>query len=73
MGKLIKIFLLISVFAVVAYSQAGDTSAKRDTISQSTVQPTTSTTTVSSGEKKITTNVIPKKPTNWSRVKELFL
>jgi hypothetical protein len=75
MGKLIKIILTISVFAAVAYTQTGDTSAKRDSISQSTNQPTTSTSAYvyPSGEKKVITNVIPKPKTNWSRVKDLFL
>jgi hypothetical protein len=75
MGKLIKIILTISIFAAVAYTQSVDTTAKRDSISQSTNQPTTASSTFvyPAGEKKTVTNIIPKKPTNWSKVKDLFL
>lgn len=73
MGKLIKIFLVAVVLSLAfAYAQPVDTTAKRDSSSQ--VITAASTVTPSSGVKKAVTGIkTTKPPTNWSKIKDLFL
>jgi len=71
MGKLIKIFIIAGLSMAFAYAQTIDTTAKQDSSSQ-TVKAA-STVTPSSGQKKAVTGITRKPPTNWSKIKDLFL
>jgi hypothetical protein len=75
MGKFIKIVLTISVAVVIAYAQTSDTSSKPDSTLQGLNQQSSSAIPVVSPSvgKKGITKIIPKAPTNWSKVKDLFL
>jgi hypothetical protein len=66
MEKIIKIFLMVAAAAALSFAQAADTTAKVDSAAQKVAAPAVD-------QKKVITNVRPKVPTNWSKVKDLFL
>jgi hypothetical protein len=72
MGKVIKIFLAVCCAVAFAFAQTVDSTVAQDSSSQvvSTTTPAASSTNV----KKATTGTQPgKAPTNWSKIKDLFL
>jgi len=71
MGKLIKIFIVAGLSMAFAYAQTIDTTAKQDSSSQAV--KAASTVTSYTGQKKAVTDIKPKPPTNWSKIKDLFL
>jgi hypothetical protein len=68
MNNVIKIVLIIASSMVIAFAQAADTTAKQQTSS-----PAASATVSPANGKSIATKVTPKAPTNWSKIKDLFL
>jgi hypothetical protein len=71
MKSFIKIALFLIATSVVAYTQTTDSSKASDSTAQNIQSP--NTVVYPAGEKKAVTKIIPKTPTNWSKVKELFL
>ena len=71
MDKCAKIFLAVCTTMAIAFAQASDTAANQQSIKQAA--PASGTTISSVNSKPITTNVTPKAPTNWSKIKDLFL
>jgi len=72
MGKVTKIFLAVCLAAAFAFAQAVDTTVTQDSTVQTvaTATPAPASTSV----KKATTGNLPgKAPTNWSKIKDLFL
>jgi hypothetical protein len=68
MEKCIKLFVILSAAAAIAYAQVANTPVKQN------VSPTTSgVVTVSSDGKKFIAHTAPTTKTNWSKVKDLFL
>jgi hypothetical protein len=66
MEKVIKIFLMMVAATAITFAQAVDTTAKVDSAAQKVTAPSVDL-------KKAVSNVRPKVPTNWSKVKDLFL
>ena len=71
MEKLIKIFVIAGLSMAFAYAQTIDTTVKQDSSSQAV--KAASTVVPSSGQKKAATGIKIKPPTNWSKIKDLFL
>jgi hypothetical protein len=71
MEKLIKIFVIAGLSMAFIYAQSVDTTVKKDSLAQAV--KAAGTVATSSGEKKAVTANKPKPPTNWSKVKDLFL
>lgn len=71
MEKLIKMFFIAGLSMAFAFAQPIDTTAKHDSSAQAV--KAAGTVASSSGEKKAVTANKPKSPTNWSKVKDLFL
>jgi hypothetical protein len=75
MVRVAKIVLAVSAAVALAYGQASDSSAKQlstaPVVKQSTAASTVAPTISSS--KYFTGVVKPKVPTNWSKIKDLFL
>jgi hypothetical protein len=71
MGKAIKIFAFTFMCAAFVYAQAPDSTAVQDSSQAVTVPPAPPPST---GGEKATTGTKPgKPPTNWSKIKDLFL
>ena len=70
MEKIIKIVLMMVAATAITFAQAVDTTVKVDSAAQK-VAATVAAPSVD--QKKAITNVRPKVPTNWSKVKDLFL
>ena len=71
MQTMIKILVALSIASVIAYAQTTDSTAKQDT-SQATTKPAVSKTSTQAA--RPLGHVLPtKQPTNWSKVKNLFL
>jgi hypothetical protein len=71
MGKLIKIFFVAGISAAFAFAQGADSTVVRDSSQTVTAAAVPAS---SSGEKKSVTGVkTTKPPTNWSKIKDLFL
>ena len=68
MEKIIKIVLMMVAATALTFAQAVDTTVKVDSAAQKVAA-----TAPSVDQKKAITNVRPKVPTNWSKVKDLFL
>jgi hypothetical protein len=65
MEKLFKLFVSFALFIAFAYAQTVDTTVAKDS---------SQTVTASTVVKKATTGTRPgKPPTNWSKIKDLFL
>jgi len=72
MGIVTKIFLAVGLSVAFAFAQTVDTTVTKDSSTQtvSAAAPAASSTSV----KKATTGTRPgKPPTNWSKIKDLFL
>jgi len=70
MAKILKISLIICVFAAFSFAETS-TAPKQQTPIQ--VSTKTADTVTNAGSFKLPTGVVPKQPTNWSKIKDLFL
>jgi hypothetical protein len=67
-----KVFLVVGAASAIAFAQTSDTASKQASSSSSIQQ---SSATVITPDKKYSTGIIKpsKTPTNWSKIKDLFL
>jgi hypothetical protein len=73
MVTMAKIVLAVSAAVALAYGQASDSSAKQLTTTPVVKQSTAGTIAPAINSTKYSTGVKPKVPTNWSKIKDLFL
>ena len=68
-AKIFKIFLIICAAAVFSFAQTADTANKQPAPVQTVDNK------INNAQEKVTlpTKVEPKQPTNWSKIKDLFL
>jgi hypothetical protein len=75
MEKISKIIFVLCASMAFCFAQVAESTAQNATPQDSKQVQSSSSTTVSSNQSiNIPTGVItPKKPTNWSKIKDLFL
>ncbi|MBN1127701.1 MAG: hypothetical protein JXA71_01850 [Chitinispirillaceae bacterium] len=74
MGKIIKTIFVIGASIAFCFAQMADSSSQSTTVQETKQIQGSSQTTTPNNSFNIPTGVItPKKPTNWSKIKDLFL
>jgi hypothetical protein len=68
-----KVFLVVGAASVIAFAQASDTASKQTSSSSSSIKQSAATVTTPAPDIKYPTGVKQKTPTNWSKIKDLFL
>jgi hypothetical protein len=70
MQKIIKMIFIIGAAMAVSFAQAADSSKQVQTSKQ---EQSAGTVVTSNSTVNLPTDVKPRQPTNWSKIKDLFL
>jgi hypothetical protein len=73
MEKCMKLLIMLSAAAALAYAQPADSMSKPKASPAAIATPVTGITIVSNNAKKFIAHTAPTTKTNWSKVKDLFL
>jgi hypothetical protein len=73
MENLVKLFVIAGLSMAFAFTYAAETTATKDSMASIAKTAVTVDSSSSSSMKKSVTGNKPKPPTNWSKVKDLFL